>query len=114
MNSSELKFHEKCTLLILMGVMAAIGFNAWMTPLHEEELLSFKESLSEVVVNIQGAVAHPGRYKVKIGTPVKEAIELAKVLPEANLSRVKLDNEIVKARSIKVPFKKNSSPKKKV
>lgn len=110
MDSSELKFHEKFTVLILMGIMVAIGFHAWMTPLQEEGLISFRESLSEVVVNIQGAVARPGRYKVKIGTSVKEAIELAKVLPEANLNRIKLEKEIMKARSIKIPYKKRPSP----
>lgn len=76
---------------------------------HEE--VYFTNASREIVVSIEGAVAQPGRYHFKKGTTLMEALKQAKLLPEADLSRFKVDTPIKRSRKIKVPCKKQKRKK---
>lgn len=105
MNNTELTFHEKLSVLLLMGIMIAIIVQASRPSAEQSlsKLLSYHETITEVIVTIEGAVARPGRYHVKIGSTLKDVLEEAKVLPEANLKKIRMDQKIDKPRHIKVP-----------
>ncbi|MBA3238506.1 MAG: SLBB domain-containing protein [Parachlamydiaceae bacterium] len=56
----------------------------------------------EVEVHIEGSVINPGRYKVKSGTSVMEAIILAEPLEEADLSKIKETSRVKNGLNIHV------------
>lgn len=63
-----------------------------------------------IEVFVEGAVEKKGRLIVTRGMRVKEVLEQAKPLPEADLSKVKLESKVRRGQRIRVPVKKFSAP----
>lgn len=115
MNHS-LKFRESLAVYSILAVMTLMILHAWKGENEQEisELDTIMPYEINVVVTIEGAVEHPGRYHFKKGSSIKEAIYAAHPLPEADLKKVNLEQKICRSRKIKVPFRKVEKEKKKV
>lgn len=61
------------------------------------------EFVNYVNVYIHGAVDSPGLYKVKKGTTIKEALNLAKPSSYANIEALNVEKKVRNGLSIKVP-----------
>lgn len=57
----------------------------------------------EIDVFIEGAVDHPGAFKIKRGALVEELIALANPRPDANLSKLKMKSNLRNGQRVKVP-----------
>src|SRR5262245_23568961 len=60
----------------------------------------------EVEIFIDGAVKNPGRYHVKTGMRIQDAIALAEPLEEADLSKFRNTTRVRNGQGITVPLKK--------
>lgn len=58
-----------------------------------------------IEVIIEGAVEKPGKYKVKKGTPVREIINDAKLLPAADTRRINMNARARKGQVLHIPKK---------
>lgn len=109
-----LPFHEKFMAWLIISVLLFLTvlniiFDEPSMPMTESEH-HLANPLLEIV--IEGAVEFPGVYQVKKGSLIKEVLELAKPLPEANLKRIKLDSPITRRRVIKISKLVNAEPQK--
>lgn len=60
----------------------------------------------KVDVFIEGAVDKPGRYLVARGALVEEALKEVQLLPEADVSKLKLKSKVRRGQHIRVPCQK--------
>ena len=75
------------SLLLIIGSLFAIA------KIHTSQLQSI--SVPKIVpVTIEGFVAKPGTYSIKIGTPLSEVLRKAKPKPLANLKSIDLSMRI--------------------
>lgn len=86
--------------LIILGESATSS-----VPLILEEV-SFPALPQTVVIKIEGAVEFPGKYHAGSGTKLKEVIQKAKPLLEADLKKVRQDFVVKKGMKIKIPKQK--------
>lgn len=60
----------------------------------------------KVEIFIEGAVDRPGRYVVAKGALVGEALKEVQLLPEADMSKLKLHAKVRRGQRIRVPYLK--------
>lgn len=108
----RLPIHEWFAILLLIGLL----FGLTLITLYSKNAILNDDFgpahhivSQEIVVYVEGSVEKPGPYYVKRGTLVKEVIDLAKPLPEANLGKLKLDKKVRKNQVIKIKVNKKSS-----
>lgn len=58
---------------------------------------------------VEGAVERPGRLITVKGKRVKEILEEVRPLPEADLSKLKLESKVRRGQHIRVPLKKRKN-----
>ena len=58
----------------------------------------------EVEVTVEGAVENPGTYILKKGAQVKDVLELAKPVPQADLRKINPEVKLRDGRILKVPL----------
>lgn len=102
MRQTKLPLHERiAACLIILFILFLTTLNLYFDEgeLPPAEILP-QTTIPLVEVTIEGALEHPGVYRVKKGSTVQEAIALAKPLETANLRRIKLDSKITRRRKI--------------
>lgn len=57
----------------------------------------------EIEVFVEGAVEHPGAFKLKRGALVEDVIALANPHPQANLHKVKMKSKLRNGQRVRVP-----------
>jgi hypothetical protein len=105
---NHLYIHEwiaAIVIIVVMGVLTTISCMGNSSVSSSQLIQKTAKASEEIVVEISGAVEMPGRYTLKAGTTVRDAVQMAKPLPEASLSRLKLDKPVRKGQKIKVPKK---------
>lgn len=91
------------TLMLLLAVIAV--WNRTQTlPTTSSSKSPHYLLPQEIEVTVEGAVEHSGHYKLKVGSRVKDLLEIAKPLPEANLKKIKMESQLREGRLLKVPF----------
>jgi hypothetical protein len=112
-----LPFHERFAAWLIVSIVV---FLTVLNVLFHEAKIPESDYQHHLVnplieITIEGAVENPGTYQIQKGILVRQALDLAKPLPEANLSKIKLDSPINRRRVIKVPSNTllGDDPKKK-
>jgi hypothetical protein len=91
------------TIIGLLGMLTAVSFIRTEKPSLVDLESPFMLVNPEVAVNVEGAVESPGSYRLKKGSLVKEAIALAKLMPDADMRKIKLEAKIRPGKKIHVP-----------
>lgn len=104
-NSSTLLVHEWIAVVFILFLLLILTLMTFKTT--NSEVLEFDPPHYVVEPNIkialEGAVENPGILEIKRGSTVRDALKLAKPLPEANVSKLKLDAKLRNGQTIKVP-----------
>ncbi|MEI8365617.1 MAG: SLBB domain-containing protein [Parachlamydiaceae bacterium] len=103
--SPALKIHEWLAIVMTIGILGSI---ALVTSLYQPSSeirtqLPGKINRDGFDILIRGAVKHPGVYHFHSQIKMKEILEIAGVLPMADLRRYRLDTFVTKGRVITVP-----------
>lgn len=104
-NTGHLKIHEWISISILVVLVLSLTIMVYMSQdgsSGDSETALYKKR-SGFDVLLKGAVKYPGMYRIHSSISMKDILEIAEVLPEADLRRYKLENMISKARVITVP-----------
>lgn len=109
-----LKNRETISVLILVALIGAMTLHALKVSVNELSVETQIQScaMKAIVVTIEGAVAKPGRYHFKKGTTLKDVLSSIELLPEADVSKMNMEQVLKKCRKIKIPFKKTKGRKK--
>jgi DNA uptake protein ComE-like DNA-binding protein len=101
-----------------LAVVAVLSFVTVLTLLTNRNNASFSSShIGEghfmndpyVEVRVEGAVVKPGIYRMKRGQTLQEVLDIAQVLPDANLKKIKLQSKVRANQVIHVLKKKPNS-----
>jgi protein involved in polysaccharide export with SLBB domain len=105
MEKQELKVHEWLAVVFIVGLLGMLTAVTLISRTPAVPVLDQPHYVVDpvVVVRVEGAVERPGAVAVKKGSTVEEAIKQAKALPEADLSKVKLQKKVRKEQVIFVP-----------
>ncbi len=101
--------HEWLAVITILAVFVSLTImTQFMHPSERIEVSSHPHYVvdPEITVYVEGAVAQKGFFTVKRGTLIREVLEQAKPLPEADMRRVKLRSKARDSQVIKVPFEK--------
>ena len=105
----KLDAHEWLAVLTMAFVLVAIvGMSSFSfdSKFKEEEIGEPIYAISqEIEVFVEGSVENPGKYTVSRGSLVKDALEMAIALPDADLTRLNLGSKLRRGRVVKVPSK---------
>lgn len=110
----QLPLGEYIAVVLFFGFIASLALYSYRM---RDEPSDFKlsgevwQSDIRILVSISGEVERPGKYVVKYGTKVKEALELAGIKPSGELSKLNLDKEIKKRMALRVPKVKKTVKK---
>ena len=108
MQNKSLTCFEWSFLFIVCGFILIAAIAGLVYPDPEFKNIRKKaESGSMVKVYIAGAVLNPGAYSVPYGTSLKDAICLAKMLPEGRAWGYKEKERLSRDRAVYVPYKKD-------
>ncbi len=80
--------------------------NAVLIPAEEEK---DKDNQNRVFVHVAGAVKNPGVYQLPGGARVKDALQKAELLPEADVTQVNLAQILKDEQKIQVYYQKTDS-----
>lgn len=106
--SSRLPFYEWliiclfCSLLLVLASFAFLGRTPVYSSLSVELPLS-EIPLSHLEIKVEGAVAHPGVYRLPLNTSLKELMAQAELLPTADLSELPWRKKLRDQQTITVP-----------
>ncbi len=102
----QLYVHEWLAIVLILGFLCLLTFIAYVNYAIDHQDLKTAQGASlkpqEVEFHVEGAVAKPGTYSVKVGTKVKEAIALAEPLLEADLRKIKSTSRLRNGQKIVV------------
>lgn len=101
---NALPLHERLavvTLLVLIFLFCLITQYSSSSFIVEEKN-SLPHELNEIEVQVIGAVNHPGTYFIKKGTTVKDLLEKAEPLPNADLRKIKKETVVRHGTVIRV------------
>lgn len=91
------------TIIGFLGMLTIISVIRSTPPLVPQKELAHPLTNPFIKVSIEGAVEHPGSYNLKKGARVKDALEQAKPLSNANLGQMNLESKLRKGQKINVP-----------
>jgi hypothetical protein len=60
--------------------------------------------LPSISIEIRGAVEKEGVYHLPKGSTVKEALDLAMLKPEADLSKIKMEKPLLRKQTLRIPY----------
>ncbi len=107
-HTASLKVHEWIAVAVLISSIFTLSL---VTHFSDSTTASpFPQPHDHHEIVIKGAVAYPGIYRIPSDMPLQEALTLAGVSPQANLSRFKLDNPVKKGRVLHIPLKRAKTP----
>lgn len=106
MKDPKFTLHE---WIAAIGIIILIFSLALISHFHKDEVLAVSGPPhhllnDDIEVLIEGAVKHPQHYTLKKGARVKEVLEMAQPLPEADLSKIKWETKIRDGQTIVVPL----------
>lgn len=103
--SSRLPQREWIVVGLIAGGLLILGLVTWIRGDKTGAATGVAHHLvsQEIEVRIEGAVEKPGLYTLRRGTVLREALELAIPMPEANLQKYKMDRPLHDGQTIKVP-----------
>jgi len=108
MAQETLRVHEWLAISVfvgLLGMLTAINLiQSDSTPVIKTESPHYVIPPT-ITLHVEGAVENPGPIQVKRKSTVKEALEQVKLLPDADLSKIKMSSKVRKGQVIKIPSK---------
>lgn len=107
-NSKKMPLHEWLAVLVIILAMILLTVVALFNQndsLPEHTGQPHFIAPQEIEITVEGAVENPGIHQLKKGARVKDALLAAKTLPEADISKLKLESKLRDGRVIKVPYK---------
>lgn len=104
----QLRVHEWLAVIVVICLTIVLTL---MTRISHNPLPATSEPPHYIVeqkieVFVEGAVEHPVRLIVNRGACLEEVLKQAKLLPEADVSRLKLTSKVRRGQHIRVPSKK--------
>jgi DNA uptake protein ComE-like DNA-binding protein len=104
----KLPFHEWIIISLFIALLLMIAAITLFRKNDKMPQIASKHELSAqiVQVSVRGAVNKPGTYEFKKGAILKELLEQAQTLVEADLSRIKTEAKLRDGQIVKVPVQK--------
>lgn len=105
---SKLPFHEWLIICLLIATLLMLSFIIffWRKDVSPPIAATYELNSEIISVTISGAVKKPGPYDLKKGTLLKELLERAQPLPEANLERLKMNSKLRDGQVVKIAGQK--------
>lgn len=107
--AKQLHVHEWLAVLAIFGFLLFLTLVViWQGRSNHQPVETGAEKLHFLkpqIINlyIDGAVAKPGSYQVKVGTLVKDVIAMAEPLPEADLRKIRPTTKARNGQSYQIP-----------
>lgn len=103
--------HEWLAVVVVISLSLAITFLTHFS--NSDPLTATRDPPHHVIsqkieIYIEGAVDRPGRYAVARGAHVEEALKEVELLPEADITKLKLHSKVRRGQHIRVPYQKGS------
>lgn len=101
---ADLKFKEWLFVLSLIGILVTLGLISYYRGLQSPVIVA-EHLLKETVyisISIAGQVENPGTYHVEKDSKLKDVLSLAKLLPEADVSLLKLDAKLKENQNFQI------------
>lgn len=97
-----------CAILLMLAGFVALGriHSKTLVPINlAESQIHLSSELQETMIDVKidGQVAKPGPYHIRIGTSLKELVEQAQPLTTADLSQLKWRKKLRDGQHIHVP-----------
>ena len=109
----KLPFYEWVVVISLLFFLIILGSFSYLSHMDEDFLSEIKSKSYDIVhIEVSGAVAFPGVYEMEKDSSIKDLLMQAQLLPEANISKFKLDDKIGRKKKIMVPKIRKSLKKK--
>jgi hypothetical protein len=105
-SEKELYPHEWLAIIFIIAILSIITL---ATHSSESAPSANLATASHYVVNqyievsIEGAVESPGKHTLKKGASIKELLNLAKLLPNADLKHIKEEKILRQGQKVKIP-----------
>ncbi|MCE5317897.1 MAG: hypothetical protein LLG04_11155 [Parachlamydia sp.] len=106
---AHLYVHEWLAVVLVISLALAITFITHFSnsgPLPTALNPPHHIVAQKVEVFIEGAVDRPGRYVVAKGARVEEVLKEVQLLPEADISKIKLNSKVRRGQHIRIPCQK--------
>lgn len=106
MNDDKLPVHEWIMIVLFCGVLITLSGIAFyrQSSGRQIDVSLFEQTKSSVLhVSVSGAVLNPGRIELPLGSTVRDSLDKAGVLPEADLSRLRMNGKVKSGQRIVVP-----------
>ena len=105
-----LPLHEWCIITLFCAILIALaGWAFWGQQTHQSMApvsLELKPSVTVIQVSVVGAVANQGIYHLPLKASLKELMDQAQPLANADLSELKWRRKLQNGQTIVVPEKK--------
>lgn len=101
----KLPCHEWLIICLLIATLMMLAFvtMVWKKEELPQTTISHALNAQMIQVSIKGAVSQPGSYELKKGALVQDLLDLAFILPEANLARIKPEAKLRNGQVVNVP-----------
>lgn len=106
---TDLRSREWIAVFILAGSFLFLSKNGLQAPQGRWPVVEgspIEKPVALIVVNVKGAVTHPGLYHFKEGTKMSEVLEAAGIEEDADLSKLDLNQEVKKGQKLTIRKKK--------
>lgn len=103
----KLPFHEWLIICLLVATLSMLAFITliWKNDVLPPTSAAHEPQAQTIQVAINGAVAKEGSYDLAKGAVLKELLDKAQPLPEADLNRLKPQSKLRNGQRIHVPAK---------
>lgn len=106
MEKPGLLVHEWLSIAAIIGLLAILtALSCFSIPTSLPPDTAHPHYISEptIEVCVEGAVAHPGKIRVEKGSTLRQVLEQAILLPEADVKRLNLESKVRRNKVIKIP-----------
>jgi hypothetical protein len=96
--------------LVIIAIIAVMVLLTGVSLLSDRHMTAFVTDSPHHLISqnidvfVEGAVEHPGAFKIQRGATVEDVIALANPLPKANLSKLKMKYKLRNGQRIRVPI----------
>lgn len=95
--------------LIIIAIVAVMLLLTGVSMLSDRRMTAFVADSphhlisQDIDVFVEGAVERSGAFKIQRGATVEDIMALAKPLPEANLSKLKMKSKLRNGQRVRIP-----------
>lgn len=108
-SESSLHVHEWVAILVIVNVLAVLTLvTRFSEPVAQPAIHTAPHYVADqkIEIFVEGAVEQPVRLIVNKGTTVEDVLKQVRLLPEADISKLKKHSKVRRGQHIRIPLKK--------